>query len=280
MSIEAVILGRAQDAGMPHAGCACPHCAAARTGKIPREFAACLAIVDRAANEAWLIDAGPDFREQLFFLDDRYPKIRLAGILITHAHIGHYVGLMHLGREAMNSKNVPVYATPNLCDFLRRNAPWSQLVSIGNIVLHEQHPASIFSPHDRLRFEFLPVPHRGEFSDTVAFIIRGPSRSLFYCPDIDAWEKWDHDVRALPDQYDISIIDGTFFDDGELPARTMSAVPHPRVRQSMQLIGNGRGRIFFTHLNHTNPLFSSVEARQTLRQNGFDVVDYGQVFSL
>jgi len=265
---------------MPHAGCTCPHCAAARAEKIPREYAACLAVVDRTVNEAWLIDAGPDFREQLFFLDDRHPRIRLAGIFITHAHIGHYVGLMHLGREAMNSKDVPIYATPSMCDFLRRNAPWSQLISIGNIVLHEQEPGSTFAPQEHLRFEFIPVPHRGEFSDTVAFVVKGPSRTLFYCPDIDSWEKWGCDVRTLPDQYEISIIDGTFFDDGELPARTMSAVPHPRIRQSMHLIGNGRGRIFFTHLNHTNPLFSSVEVRQTLRQNGFDVVDQGQIFTL
>ena len=265
---------------MPHAGCSCRHCAAARAGKVPREYAASLAIVDRTVNEAFLIDAGPDFREQLFLLDERHTKIQLAGILITHAHIGHYVGLMHLGREAMNSKGVPVYATPQLCDFLRRNAPWSQLVSIGNIVLHEEQPASTLTLRDRLRIEFVPVPHRGEFSDTVAFVISGPSCRLFYCPDIDAWENWGQDIRRLSDEYEISIIDGTFFDENELPARTMSAVPHPRIRHSMQLIGNGRSRVYFTHLNHTNPLFSSASEREKLRQKGFDLVNQGQVFKL
>jgi pyrroloquinoline quinone biosynthesis protein B len=263
---------------MPHAGCACQRCAAARAGRIPREFAASLAIVDRTNGESWLIDAGPDFREQLFFLDEYRPKTRLAGILITHAHIGHYVGLMHLGREAMNSAGVNVYGTPSMCDFLRRNAPWSQLASAGNIVLHEQEPASTLALSDRCCIEFVPVPHRGEFSDTVAFAIRGPSRSIFYCPDIDSWEKWN--VRALPDKYDVSIIDGTFLDDNELPGRTMSEVPHPTVRHTIKLIGVGRNRVFFTHMNHTNPLISSVEARQTLRAQDFDVVDQGQVFTL
>jgi len=280
MSIEVLVLGRAQDAGMPHAGCSCRHCASAIAGQVPREFAASLAIVDRDLNQSWLIDAGPDFREQLFFLQQRYPKTKLAGILITHAHVGHYTGLIHLGREAMNSKAVPIYATPRMCDFLSGNAPWSQLISAGNIVLHKQEPASTLAVNDHLRIAFVPVPHRDEFTDTMAFVVRGSSGALFYCPDIDSWEKWDRDVKTLPDEYGVSIIDGTFFDSGELPKHTMSAVPHPTIQHSMQLIGDGRGQIFFTHMNHTNPLISSVEARQDLRQKGFDVVDHGQVFEL
>jgi pyrroloquinoline quinone biosynthesis protein B len=122
MAIEAIVLGRAQDAGMPQAGCACPRCMAARLGSIPQEYAASLAVIDRSRNEAWLIDAGPDFREQMFELEAARPMTRLAGIFITHAHIGHYAGLIHLGREAMNVVGLPVHGTPRLCEFLRRKA--------------------------------------------------------------------------------------------------------------------------------------------------------------
>jgi len=102
----------------------------ARSGFIPRKYAACLAIVDDIRHESRLINAGPDFREQLFELEASGPGFPLAGIFINHAHIGHYTGLMHLSREAMNTRGLPVYGTLRLCEFLRRNAPWSQLVSV------------------------------------------------------------------------------------------------------------------------------------------------------
>jgi pyrroloquinoline quinone biosynthesis protein B len=280
MSIEAIVLGRAQDGGLPQASCDCPHCAAARAGLIPREFAASLAIVDQAVGEAWLIDAGPDFREQLALFDELRPGIPLAGIIITHAHIGHYTGLMYLGREAMCTYGLSVYGTPRLCDFLARNAPWSQLVDIDNIALQEQQPGSTFALTDDLSIEFVPVPHRAEFTDTMAVVVRGPTRSLFYCPDIDSWDKWDRDVRDLPDIYDVSMIDGTFFEDDDLPGLAISTVPHPPVQQSMRLIGPGRNRVFFTHLNHSNPLFSVSETREELKSQGYDVVEQGQVFEL
>jgi pyrroloquinoline quinone biosynthesis protein B len=278
--MEAIVLGRAQDGGVPQAGCTCPHCTAVRAGDIPREYAASLAIVDESTEQAWLIDAGPDFREQLALLDELRPNVFLAGIIITHAHIGHYTGLMFLGREAMSTFGFSVFGTPRLCDFLRSNAPWSQLVDIDNILLHEQEPGSKFDLTEELSIEFQAVPHRAEFTDTMAIVIHGPSRSLFYCPDIDSWEKWDRDVRDLPDKYDISLLDGTFFEEDDLPGLTMSTVFHPPIRHSMKLIGPGRNRVFFTHLNHSNPLISSAEARQELQSQGYDVVEQGQVFEL
>ncbi len=66
----------------------------------------CLAISDRQAGKAWLLDATPDFPEQLQFIRDSL-GLELGGILLTHAHIGHYTGLMYLGREVMGAQGVP-----------------------------------------------------------------------------------------------------------------------------------------------------------------------------
>ena len=44
------------------------------------------------------------------------------GIFLSHAHIGHYTGLMYLGKEAMNAHKVPVYAMPRMSFF------WKQTV--------------------------------------------------------------------------------------------------------------------------------------------------------
>ena len=67
-----------------------------------------------------MIDTTPDFREQLALLHRSAPGCRLAGILLTHAHMGHYTGLIQLGREAWNTQRMPVYAPPRMAAFLMR----------------------------------------------------------------------------------------------------------------------------------------------------------------
>jgi pyrroloquinoline quinone biosynthesis protein B len=141
MSVEAILLGTAQDGGVPQAGCYCAHCAPARSDLALRRWVACLGLVDRVARKSWLVDATPDLREQLHALHRLAPDCPLTGIVLTHAHIGHYAGLIHLGREAWNTKGLPVYASSRMACFLRENAPWSQLVALGNVQLHVLQPA-------------------------------------------------------------------------------------------------------------------------------------------
>ena len=69
---------------------------------------ASLGIVDPNTNEKWMIDATPDFPKQFEILTGNDQK-QLKGIFLTHAHIGHYSGLIHLGREVMGSNAIPVY---------------------------------------------------------------------------------------------------------------------------------------------------------------------------
>ena len=42
---------------------------------------------------------------------------------------------MYFGRESLDAKAVPVYATERMTAFLRGNGPWSLLVSRNNIEL-------------------------------------------------------------------------------------------------------------------------------------------------
>ena len=71
-----------------------------------RRRVASLGLVDPAAGKRFLIDATPDFADQMERLGG-LPD----GILLTHAHIGHYLGLAQLGREVLDARRVPVYAT-------------------------------------------------------------------------------------------------------------------------------------------------------------------------
>ena len=137
----------------------------------------------------------------------------VSGIFLTHAHIGHYTGLMHLGREVMGSRGMPVYAMPRMRSFLSGNGPWSQLVDLGNIELRALEGEDPTSLGEGVTVRAMPVPHREEFSETVAFRIDRGERSVLFLPDIDKWERWDTDINQLLLEVDVAFVDGTDQED-------------------------------------------------------------------
>jgi pyrroloquinoline quinone biosynthesis protein B len=258
-------------------------CGAARKDPARRIRVASLGLVDDEAVKRFLIDATPDFVAQLEALNDGREAERarpVDGILLTHAHIGHYTGLMYLGREALGARAVPVYATPRMARFLRENGPWSQLVTLGNIELREIEPGREIALTPDLRVTPVLVAHRDEYSDTVGFRVRGPSRSLLYIPDIDKWEKWDRrleDFLADPDL--TAFVDGTFFSADEISGRSMAEVPHPFVPETMARVAVGSPearRLVFVHLNHTNRLLWDAKAVREVEEKGPSVACEGQ----
>ncbi len=272
-----LVLGIAQDAGYPQADCRKDCCRKVWQGQQPGAKTSCLALVDPAAGCFWLIDATPDFREQLHEME---PYGQLAGILLTHAHIGHYTGLMHLGREAMGANGVPVYAMPRMQAFLETNGPWSQLAALGNIELRPLAADSAIILSPTLHITPYLVPHRDEYSETVGFLIEGPAKKALYIPDIDKWRLWDRDIRQLIRQADIAFLDGTFFENGEIPGRDMSEIPHPFIEESLELFAGlpaaERAKVRFIHLNHTNPaLDTQGEAARRVRQAGCGMAEEG-----
>lgn len=235
--------------------------------------------MDERADRRFLIDATPDLPSQLESLQPERPAGRplVDGILLTHAHIGHYAGLMYLGREALGASGVPVYATPRMARFLRENGPWSQLVALRNVVIREMQPDREIALTDRLWVTPIRVPHRDELSDTVAFRVRGPSRSLLYIPDIDKWERWERRLLAEAGAVDWALLDGTFEDPAEVPGRSLADIPHPLIGETATLLGGGprRARVLFVHLNHTNRLLWDEAAVRALSEQGFAVARDG-----
>ncbi len=280
---QALLLGTAQDAGVPQAGCPCDRCLRTHADPTQRRLAVALGLVDHSSRQCWLIDATPDFRKQLHQLqysgddDAPYP---LAGILLTHAHIGHYTGLIHLSREAWSPRDLPLYASRRMGDFLRANAPWSQLIDQRNVELHTLAPGQPLALGAHLRVTPLLVPHRGEWSDTFAFLVQGPQRTLFYCPDIDSWSTWDRDLSALLNEVDVALLDGCFFSADELPGRNIEEIPHPLVTETVSRVAGCRSEVCFIHLNHTNPLHEEGPARDWLRTRGLSVGTRGQRWNL
>ncbi|MBI1226101.1 MAG: pyrroloquinoline quinone biosynthesis protein PqqB [Bacteroidetes bacterium] len=282
-----VVLGIAQDAGYPQADCDKSCCKPAWEQPQFRRMVSCIAVIDPLSEQYWLVDATPDFAEQQHIAKHILPgkELNLAGIFLTHAHIGHYTGLMYLGREAIGANAVPVYAMPRMVDFLVENGPWSQLVSLKNIEIRNLQADSTVVLNERLKITLMRVPHRDEFSETVGFKIEGPSKSLLFIPDIDKWERWDRDINKQVGEVNFALLDGTFFKNGEIPGRDMSEIPHPFIEESLarfgQLPAMERAKIRFIHFNHTNPVMQgNSEAAQSVWKQGFGLASEGERLGL
>ncbi|MGQ0739815.1 MAG: MBL fold metallo-hydrolase [Bacteroidota bacterium] len=283
-----VLLGIAQDAGYPQAGCEKECCKAYWEGNEEKKLVTCLALVDRSANKYWLFEATPDITLQIKNVQQYIaaaPDYSPDGIFISHAHIGHYTGLMQLGREVMGAKEIPVWAMPRMDSFLRNNGPWSQLVSLKNIQLQQLKEDSTAELSSSFKVTPIRVPHRDEFSETAGFIIQSDKKKVLFIPDIDKWEKWDRDIVEQVRNVDVALLDGTFYSNGELPGRDMSEVPHPFVEESLQrfssLSSAERSKILFIHFNHTNPLLKKKSAeKEKLKNAGFGVAEEGMIIEL
>ena len=274
------ILGVVQDGGFPHLGNNKTCCENIKQDK----YVTSLMLINNENNESFLFDASPDINKQLNFMGDRIKK-DLKGIFLTHAHIGHYTGLMYFGREALNSKLVNVYAMPRMKKFLDENGPWSQLVSLQNISIIELSNESKISIDSNVIVQPVEVPHRAEFSETVGYKIYGPNKTALFIPDIDKWYLWEKSIIEEIKQVDYAIIDATFYDSKEVNYRDISEIPHPFVTESMDLFDSidikEKNKIYFIHLNHTNPLINKDSDQYKLViSKGYNVAEEGMKLNL
>ena len=293
-----VVLGTAQDGGIPQIGCRDDNCVPARLDVRRRRRVTSLLLCDPRDGRRWLFDCTPNVGEQLDLAKGN-PTSRVEngvrpplfeGIFLTHAHMGHYGGLLELGREAYAVHSVPTWLTPRFANFLRTNAPWSLLVQEERLVLNEIDEGQRIVLAPDLYVVPVRVPHRDELSDTLAFEIHGPERTLLYLPDIDKWEAWDtaeapRHIETLIATCDFALLDGTFYADGEVSGRSMKEIPHPFIAESIERFGHlsavERAKVFFTHLNHTNPAAAQgSSAQRTIEARGMHVLEDGTLFGL
>jgi pyrroloquinoline quinone biosynthesis protein B len=282
--VELIVLGTVQDGGSPHIGCKKKCCAALWLKTNSQRKVVSLGLVDHINKKRFIIEATPDFTTQLAALNtvgNFDTDAIVDGIMLTHAHIGHYTGLMYLGKEALGAKQVKVYAMPRMTQFLSNNGPWSQLMSQENIKLEPLQNKTKTQLTAQLTIEPILVNHRDEYSETVGYIINGPLKSALFIPDINKWEKWDEDINAYISKVDYAFLDATFYDSAELNYRDIAQIPHPFVVESMDrfkdLKAGEKNKIHFIHFNHTNRLLDSTSLEsKTVKALGFNIAQYGQ----
>ena len=283
-----VVLGTTQDAGSPQLGCNKKCCFNLfETPDYSRKVVS-LGIVDSKANKYWMIESTPDFVTQSKMLKEicGFDHGELPdGIFITHAHIGHYTGLMYLGRESISSKRIPVYTMSRMKGFLMQNGPWNQLINLNNLSIKNMDTQQPVQLSDDIQIIPFLVPHRDEFSETVGFKIMGPNKSILFIPDIDKWGKWNKDLAIELKTVDVAFIDGTFYDSEEINHRNMAEIPHPFVVETMEMFRDEdektKSKLHFTHLNHTNPLLDTTSTQyKEVILNGFSVSNFKQIVNL
>ncbi|MFZ8961766.1 MAG: MBL fold metallo-hydrolase, partial [Flavobacteriaceae bacterium] len=215
------ILGTLQDGGSPHIGCQKKCCNTLTLQDKEKRKVTALEIAQPSLNQSLLFEATPDIVSQWTALTGS-PK----GIFLTHAHMGHYSGLLHLGREALGAQKLPVYVLPKMKQFLQNNAPWSQLVELKNILLKDLEERKTLTLLKNVHVTPLRVPHRDEFSETVGFLIEGPQKKALFIPDIDKWTLWEENLVEWLNRVDYAFLDATFYNSEEVNYRPLSEIPH------------------------------------------------------
>ncbi len=110
--MEITFLGTGTSQGVPLIGCDCEVCTSAN----PQNKRLRSSVLVRTENCTLLIDAGPDFREQML----REKVRKLDAVLLTHEHKDHISGLD--GVRVFNylqKKPMDVYAEERVCNLLR-----------------------------------------------------------------------------------------------------------------------------------------------------------------
>ena len=275
------ILGNTQDAGLPHIGCQHPFCED-NFNVYEEHYTTSIAVVNSDLKKYILFEATPDITFQLNNLKRNiFDEFLLPeSIYITHAHIGHYTGLMYFGREALGAKDLMVRVLPRMSNFLQNNGPWSQLVDINNIKIKEINFGLRTKELANIEITPVQVPHRDEYSETAGYIIKGKNKKALFIPDIDKWEKWDRDLSQIAKEFDFLLIDATFYDSKEIN-RDISEIPHPLVTETMNLLSGlnkeNRSKVYFIHMNHTNMMLDpNSDLSKLVTSKGFNIARLGQ----
>ena len=275
------ILGNTQDAGMPHIGCKHKFCLE-NFAKYEEFYVTSIAVINSDLDKYILFEATPDITYQLNYLKDNIFKDFLLpeAIYITHAHIGHYTGLMYFGREALGSKDLLVKVLPKMSKFLEKNGPWSQLVALNNISIQKTKFDISNSELKNISITPIQVPHRDEYSETAGYIIAGKNKKALFIPDIDKWEKWDKKLIDLVKDFDYLLLDATFYDSMEIN-RDISEIPHPLVSETINLLNSlsieNKSKVYFIHMNHTNSMLDpDSDLSKLVISKGFNIARLGQ----
>lgn len=285
-----LVLGSAAGGGLPQWNCKCANCAAARDphSGLSSQTQSSLAVGVDGAN--WcLFNASPDIRQQIFQTPALHPRALrdspIRSIVITDADVDHIGGLLTVREK----QPFDLYSTAAIASVIDQNPVFRVLdpthVSRRSIRLDEA-----FSPLDGLEARIFAVPGKvalfleegepdpgveGEQTIGIEFLARG--KRAYYIPGCAALPGWLAErIRGA----DLVFFDGTVFTDDEMITagtgiKTGRRMGHMAISgEEGSLVTLSRldiGRLVYTHINNTNPIWRSGPERAVVEAAGATV---------
>jgi pyrroloquinoline quinone biosynthesis protein B len=295
------ILGTAAGGGLPQWNCACPGCAGARRHPSRRRLHDGIAVHGAHPGAWFLANATPDVAEQLETHSglrpgagqERTPAIR---VVLTDAELDHTLGLPRL-REAAR---IDVWCTEPVHKALTTRLPLTDILSpYTTLTWHGLPLDGTGRPTEIAGLEVSALPlsdKRPRYAAdepahpawSTALKVRDPDTgtSALYAPALAAWsDLLDDEISRA----DCVLLDGTFLDEDEprrtgISRRTASGMGHLPIEGPAGTAGRLHqigARIYYTHLNNTNPLVDpGAPAHERLAVLGLRVAEDGMEVSL
>ncbi|MFA6125963.1 MAG: MBL fold metallo-hydrolase [Bacteroidales bacterium] len=139
-ALRITLLGTGTSLGVPIIGCECAVC----NSKDPRDNRLRSSALVEWQDQVFLIDAGPDFRQQMLRTGVR----KIDAILLTHEHKDHVSGLDDIrALNFLHRKAIDIYAEKRVQDSIRKDFAYVfsviQYPGIPQMNLHHLSPGSI-----------------------------------------------------------------------------------------------------------------------------------------
>lgn len=238
-ALQVTVLGTGTSQGIPVIGCTCTVC----TSDNPKDRRLRTSVMLRLGDSSLLIDAGPDFRQQML----THGLTRISAILLTHEHNDHISGLDDVRPvNFMQRMEIPVYGLPRVLNAVRRRFDYVfdesyAYPGLPKLALHELVAGSITIAG--VPMQVIEVMHGN--LPVLGFRIGG------FCYITDAKTIDDDQLAHLKD-LDILILNALHH---------KPHFSHLNLREALELIEriNPR-RAYLTHLSHDMGLHREVEA--------------------
>lgn len=306
--MRARLLGAAAGGGFPQWNCNCTNCRGARRGTLPARPRSQSCVALSADGRRWfLLNASPDIRTQIEGFPGLHPPdgqrrgTPIEAVLLTNADLDHTLGLLIL-REG---EPLVVHATAATRTSLNEGLRLEAILARYCGVSWREPPATLEplllaggSPSGLLysAFPLAGRPPRYHGGETVPddvhsvgyrFVDEATGGRLVFAPDVAAL---DEAAMCQLQDADAVLVDGTFWQDDELPAAglgtgtaaSMGHLPVGGPGGSLERLCSIRAQHkIYLHINNTNPiLVDGSPERIAVEEAGWVVGHDGLEFSL
>ncbi|GGJ20188.1 MBL fold metallo-hydrolase [Deinococcus roseus] len=241
---QLVFMGTSDSRGVPRFYCDCAVCEEARSTGQNRRTRSSLLIQEDAGSTSQnvLIDIGPDFQTQALREDLR----KVDGLLITHAHNDHVLGLGDLlDFMYYGSNDLPMYASEEVIPMVKARFAYVKLQDWLKPVTSELMLAGY-------QVSAFKVPH-GANGFSYAYRFEKPDFCWVYCPDSINIPEETEQTHMM--NLDLLILGTSYWHESyEMKYRSVYDVQEALALPSVQ----SAKQVIFTHMSH------DIDARRVL----------------